>query len=146
MTVPVFVDTNVLVYVRDPSDPDKQRRAAEWLALLWEDGSGTLSHQVLQEFYVTLTRKLDPPAPVEAVRDDVAALATWNPVETDLDIIESAWAVEDRYGLSWWDALIVAQALAAGCEILLTEDLQHGMELFGMRVVSPFVESPPRRG
>ena len=146
MTAPVFVDTNVLVYVRDPSDPDKQRRAAEWLALLWEEGSGILSHQVLQEFYVTMTRKLDPPAPMGPVRDDVAALATWEPVATDLEIMESAWTVEDRYGLSWWDALIVAQALAAGCETLLTEDLQHGMELFGLRVVNPFVESPPPSG
>lgn len=142
MTGPFFVDTNVLVYARDPSDPHKQRRAASWLARLWDDGSGRLSHQVLQEFYVTLTRKLDPPADPEIVRDDVAALATWSPVPTDLEVMESAWYVEDRFGFSWWDALIVAQALSAGCEVLLTEDLQHDQDLFGVRVINPFQVDP----
>lgn len=138
----VFVDTNVLVYARDPSDPLKQRRAASWLARLWDEGSGCLSHQVLQEFCVTLTRKVDPPADPEIVRDDVAALATWSPVVTDLEVLESAWRVEGRYGLSWWDSLIVAQAMASGCAVLLTEDLQHDQELFGVRVVDPFQVEP----
>lgn len=141
--MPIFVDTNVLVYGRDPSDPVKQRRAAEWLASLWDAGTGRLSLQVLQEFYVTMVRKLDPPAEPEAVRDDVAALATWNPVVTDLGVLERAWVVEDRYGFSWWDSLVVAQALTAGCETLLTEDLQHGQEVFGLRIVDPFQERPP---
>lgn len=140
--MPIFVDTNVLVYSRDPSDPAKQARAAEWLASLWDGGAGRLSIQVLQEFYVTMVRKLDPPADPDEVRDDVAALATWNPVVTDLDVIETAWSVEDRYGFSWWDALIVAQALSAGCEILLTEDLQHDQEVLGLRIVDPFQVGP----
>ena len=140
--MPVFVDTNVLVYSRDPSDPEKQRRAVEWLAHLWDRGTGRLSVQVLQEFYVTMVRKLDPPADREQVRDDIAALATWNPVLTDLEVLERAWVIEGRYGFSWWDSLIVAQALAAGCETLLTEDLQHGQEISGLRIVSPFRESP----
>lgn len=142
MTGPVFVDTNILVYSRDPSDPAKQRRAAEWLAALWDGGSGRLSVQVLQEFYVTLVGKLDPPADRADVRDDIAALATWNPVVTDPTVFETAWAVEDRYGFSWWDALIVAQALAAGCDTLLTEDLQHDQDVFGIRIVNPFLEGP----
>jgi predicted nucleic acid-binding protein len=142
MTGPVFVDTNVLVYSRDPSDPAKQQQAAEWLAALWDGGSGRLSVQVLQEFYVTLVRKLDPPANRADVRDDIAALATWNPVATDPALFETAWAVEDRYGFSWWDALIVAQALAAGCDTLLTEDLRHDQDVFGIRIVNPFREGP----
>lgn len=141
--MPVFVDTNVLVYARDPSDPGKQRRAVEWLAVLWDRGSGRLSVQVLQEFYVTLVRKLVPPADAEEVRDDVAALATWAPVVTDLAVLEQAWDVEDRYGFSWWDSLVVAQALAAGCGTLLTEDLQHDQTVFGLRIVNPFREAPP---
>lgn len=140
--MPVFVDANVLVYSRDPSDPAKQRRAAEWLASLWDRGAGRLSVQVLQEFYVTMVRKLDPPANPEDVWDDVAALATWNPVVTDLAVLEQAWAVEDRYGFSWWDSLVVSQALSAGCETLLTEDLQHDQEVFGLRIVDPFREKP----
>lgn len=140
--MPVFVDTNVLVHSRDPSDPAKQRRAAEWLASLWDHGNGRLSLQVLQEFYVTMVEKLDPPADTDDVRDDVAALATWNPVVTDFGVLERAWAVEDRYGFSWWDSLIIAQALVAGCETLLTEDLQHDQEVFGLRIADPFREEP----
>lgn len=143
MNGPAFVDTNVLVYLRDPSDPFKQRRAAEWLAWLWDEGHGRTSVQVLQEFYQTMTRKLDPPADRDLVGDDVVALATWKPVPTTPGIVERAWQVEDRYGLSWWDALIVAQALAAGCAMLLTEDLQHGQDLFGLEVVSPFRSEAP---
>jgi predicted nucleic acid-binding protein len=138
----VFVDTNVLVYARDPSDPEKQRRAAEWLAALWDEGTGRVSAQVLSEFYVTMVRKLDPPADRDLVRDDVAALATWGAVTTDTDVIETAWSIEDRFGFSWWDSLIVAQALRAGCGTLLTEDLQHGQQVFGIRVVNPFEEGP----
>ncbi len=140
---PVFVDTNVLVHLRDPSDPDKHAAAARWMAWLWREGAGRISVQVLQEFYQTMTRKLDPPADTELVRDDIAALSTWDPVATDADLLEEAWRGEDRYGLSWWDSLIVAQALSAGCGTLLTEDLQHGQDLFGLRVVSPYAVEPP---
>ncbi len=134
----VFVDTNVLVYLRDPSDPEKQRRAAEWFARLWDEGSGRISWQVLQEFHLVMTRKLDPPADRERVRDDVRALATWDPVPTEGEVMESAWRIEDRYGFSWWDSLIVAQALASGATTLLTEDLQDGQEIEGLRIVNPF--------
>jgi predicted nucleic acid-binding protein len=93
---------------------------------------------VLQEFYLTLTRELTPAADPVLARDDVAALATWGPVATDLEVMESAWRIEDRFMLSWWDSLIVAQALASGSETILTEDLPHGQDLFGVRVVDPF--------
>lgn len=142
MTAPVFVDTNVLVYLRDPSDPEKQRRAAEWFARLWDDGSGRISWQVLQEFNQVMTHKLDPPADPDRVRDDVRALATWDPVQTDLEVVESAWRIEDRWGLSWWDSLVVAQAWASGAHTLLTEDLQDGQELGGVKIVNPFTHPP----
>jgi predicted nucleic acid-binding protein len=86
--------------------------------------------------------ELSPPADPEWVRDDVAALATWSPVATDLELMESAWRVEHRYGLCWWDSLIVIQASTSGSEVILTEDLQHGQELFGVRVVDPFRVEP----
>ena len=138
MSGPVFVDTNVLVYLRDPSDPAKQRRAAEWSARLWEEGSGRISWQVLQEFYVVMTRKLDPPADPARVRQDIDALATWDPVATGQEVVASAWRIEDRFGFSWWDSLVVAQALASGATTLLTEDLQDGQEIDGLRIVNPF--------
>ena len=138
----IFVDTNVLVYVRDRTEEDKQRRAAEWVGEIWESGLGRLSYQVLQEYYVTLTKKLDPPRSVEDVREDVSALQAWRPVPTDQDTIERAWQVQDRYGYSWWDALIVAAALKVGSRYLLTEDLHSGQVLDTLTVISPFEHEP----
>lgn len=142
MSGTVFVDTNVLVYARDRADEAKQRRATEWMAALWDGANGRLSVQVLQEYYVTLTRKLDPPRARDEARDDVLSLGTWNPVIPDAAVMERAWDVEDRYGLSWWDSLIVAAALSAGCRWLLTEDLQDGQDFFGLTVVDPCKHLP----
>jgi len=142
MSDAVFVDTNVLVYLRDPSDAEKQRRSSAWFAALWERGTGRISWQVLQEFYLVMTRKLDPPADPARVREDMDALATWAPITTEQGVVASAWRIEDRYGFSWWDALVVAQALESGASTLLTEDLQHGREVEGLRIVSPFEVRP----
>ena len=142
--VTVFVDTNVLVYARDRSEPDKQRRAAEWMAKLWETGLGRLSFQVIQEYYVTLTTKLDPPRSTEDARDDVVALGAWSPVGIDHRTIEGAWDIQDQYGYSWWDALIVASALQSGCRYLLTEDLQGGQVIDTMTIISPFTQEPEK--
>ncbi len=140
--MPVFVDTNVLVYARDTADPRKNSRAAEWIGHLWETGEGRLSIQVLQEYYVTTTRKLRPGLTSDAARADVQDLTAWRPVVVDTEGLEVAWSIEDRFGLSFWDSLIVAGAHVAGCEVLLTEDLQDGTDLDGLRVIDPF-RSPP---
>ena len=136
--MPVFVDTNVLVYARDASDLEKQAMAASWIEHLWTSAGGRLSVQVLQEYYVTTTRKLDPGLPAEEARQDVRDLAAWRPIRIDEGIVEAAWRIEDRYELSFWDSLIVGAAQAAGCEALLTEDLQHGLEIDGLHVADPF--------
>jgi predicted nucleic acid-binding protein len=136
--VPVFVDTNVLVYARDASEPEKQPQAAAWIDHLWRTRTARLSFQVLQEYYATTTRKLAPGLTPEQARADVRDLLAWRPVSVGTELLEAAWSVEDRFGLSCWDAPIVAAARIAGCEYLLTEDLQHGAELEGLQVVSPF--------
>ncbi|MGQ0670566.1 MAG: PIN domain-containing protein [Actinomycetota bacterium] len=136
--MPVFVDTNVLVDARDTSDPGKQARAHAWMHHLWEAEAGRLSVQVLEEYYVTVTRKLQPGLPREEARADIEDLVAWRPVPADDRLLEAAWSIEDRFGLSFWDALIVAAAHEAGCASLLTEDLQHGADLDGVRVVDPF--------
>lgn len=141
-TGPVFVDTNVLVYSRDSRDPDRQARALEWMAHLWDTREGRLSAQVLHEYYVTVTAKLDPGLPPEEAREDLLALSFWSPLPLTLDLTEQAWDIQDRWGFSFWDSLIVAGAQALGCRTLLTEDLQHGQELGKLRVVSPFQEGP----
>ena len=123
MTAPVFVDTNVFVYSRDARDPGKQASARSWLETLWETRRGRVSRQVLHEYYVTVTRKLKPGLSVDEARSDVRALFHWlQPIDPE-PLIESAWALQDRSALSFWDALIVGAAQALGCGSLLSEDL-----------------------
>ena len=138
MTARVFVDTNVLVYERDASEPVKQRRAFQWIRYLWQSKTGFLSYQVLQEFYVTVVHKLRPGLPPEEARQLIRDLTSWQPVEIDLRVLETAWAACDRHALSWWDALIVAAAKRSRCRFLLTEDLQHGQDLGDLEVINPF--------
>lgn len=140
--MPIFVDTNVLVYARDASDPQKHRKAFAWMEHLWGTGSGRLSVQVLEEYYVTVTRKLQPGLPRHAARSEMEDLSAWRPLPVDERVLAAAWVVEDRFGLSFWDALIVGAAGLAGCEHLLSEDLQHGMRLGAVTVVDPFQVEP----
>ena len=136
--MPIFVDTNVLVYARDASDPGKQARASGWVSYLWETGEGRLSLQVLNEYYAATTRKLQPGLSRAEARADIEDLLAWRPIGIDERMLGPAWGVEDRFGLSYWDSLIVVAASVAGCEVLLSEDLQHGAGLDGVRVVDPF--------
>ena len=138
----VFVDTNVLVYSRDASEPDKQPAAKNWLEFLWEARAGRVSVQVLQEYYVTVTAKLDPGLEPREARADVRRFGVWDPLPIDLSLQEEAWDVQDRYGFSFWDATIVAAARRLGCRTLVSEDLQAGQELDGLVVVDPFASRP----
>ncbi|HKK27404.1 MAG TPA: PIN domain-containing protein [Gemmatimonadota bacterium] len=138
----VFVDTNVLVYARDGSEPEKQPAASDWMDALWEAREGRLSAQVLHEYYVTVTRKLQPGLDPASARTDVRALGAWQPLGLDGALIESAWEAEDRFGFAFWDALIVAAARRLGCDHLLSEDLQDGQDLDGLLVVDPFRHAP----
>ena len=137
-----FVDTNVLVYARGSSDPDKQRRAQAWMSKLWELKAGCVSVQVLNEFYVTVTRKLNPAMPVSDARADVADLREWNPVTLSDKLLNQAWAIEDRFALSFWDSMIVSAAQSAHCRLLITEDLQDGLEIDGLTIINPFAHTP----
>jgi predicted nucleic acid-binding protein len=140
--VTAFVDTNVLVYARDLRAGEKHRAARRWMENLWNTHDGRLSYQVLQEFYVTVTMKLKPGMTVDAARRDVRALLEWKPRPVDQSVIEGAWMIQDRFRVSWWDALIVSSAQAAECEILLSEDFQEGQDFGGVRVVNPFKSQP----
>jgi predicted nucleic acid-binding protein len=142
MSETCFVDTNLLVYFRDSSEPEKQLKSAEWMTVLWESRNGRISYQVLNEYYVTVTQKLKPGLNPEDARSDILDLMSWKPIAMDHGILDGAWIVQDRYGYSWWDALIVSSAQRAGCRYLITEDLQHGREIDGVTIVDPFVETP----
>lgn len=138
----VFVDTNVSVYARDAGQPHKQSAARTWIDHLWDCGDGRLSTQVLNEFYVTGTRKLSPGMARSDARADIRDLSSWQPLAIDSGVIERAFEIEDLYGFSYWDALIVASAATLGCRHLLTEDLQDGQEFNGLVVVDPFRHPP----
>ena len=139
-----FVDTNVLVYARDASESEKQPIAREWIERLWRTRQGRLSVQVLNEYYVTVTRKLNPGMCGEDAIADIRDLMSWNPMPVDTTLMNRAWTVESRFGLQYWDALIVASAQQAGCRHLLTEDLQDGQDLDGVLVLNPFTNRPDR--
>ena len=146
MTELTFVDTNVLVYRRDSTERVKQPRAKLWIDMLWTRRAGRVSSQVLQEYYQTVTRKLSPGLARAEARDEIRDLLAWRPVSTSPELLERAFHVEDRFGLSFWDSLIVAAAQQASCRFLLTEDLQDGQDFDGTVVVNPFRHEPSEAG
>jgi predicted nucleic acid-binding protein len=143
MSARYFVDTNILVYCRDLSESEKQPRARLWLEWLWQTRRGQLSMQVLQEYYQVVTRRLQPGLSQEEARDDIRDLLAWRPCTIDQHVLEKAWSLETRFGMSWWDALIVAAAERQECDFLLTEDLQHEQVLGGVVVLNPFLTEVP---
>lgn len=134
-----FIDTNVLVYAHDRSESQKQRTAQGLLQDLWQSRSGSLSTQVLQEFYVVATRKFDPPMRASEARQIVALYGEWDLVQIDVVLILAASTLEERHKISFWDALIVEAAARSGAARLLTEDLQDGRRLRGVTIGNPFV-------
>ena len=131
-----FVDTNVLLYAEDGRERDRRDVAARVLGDLWTSGLGVLSTQVLQEFYDNATRKLRMPP--ESARRIVAQYAEWPVVETTPQLIVSASLLHERHGFAFWDAMVVEAALLSGATTLLTEDMQDGRRLGGLRIRNPF--------
>jgi predicted nucleic acid-binding protein len=142
MSAMYFVDTNLLVYSRDASEPAKQPRARVWLTHLWTTRGGRLSVQVLSEYFVTVTSKLKPGLPPDEAWDDVERLFAWKPHPIDTALLRKGRNAQTRFGFAWWDALIVGAAQIGGCRFLLTEDLQDGQDLDGVTVVNPFLHAP----
>jgi predicted nucleic acid-binding protein len=138
----VFVDTNVLVYSRDASKLRKQTQVAQWMSHLWETGGGRLSVQVIAEFYAVVTGKLKPGLDVASARQDVEDLFSWRPLPMTPDLIAQAWAIQDRFHLSWWDSLTISAARIVQCTYLLSEDFQHSQDFSGVRVINPFRVGP----
>ena len=135
-----FVDTNVLLYSVDPAHSAKRIRAREWIAALWQAGTGRLSWQVLNEFYVNAVRKVGAQEPL--ARATVKTFAAWQPVEQSLMLVQRAWHWTDETQVSYWDGLILAAAERAGCEWLISEDFQSGRQYGSVRVLNPFQNRP----
>jgi len=138
MTGRLFVDTNVIVYLFDTDSPAKQRRAREILGAAGPDGRVVLSTQVLQEFFVSVTRKLERPLPEDEAESAVKELAALDVVEIEVPMVLRAISLARRHTLSLWDALIVEAALARGCTRLLSEDMQAGRRFGELVIENPF--------
>jgi predicted nucleic acid-binding protein len=137
----VFVDANILMYSEDSADPIKQQSAMAWLDVLWQRGMGCVSTQVLNEFYGMATRQLTPPMPAGDARAEVRRYALWQPWLIDHATVESAWALESRFGLHYDDCLVVAAAQHLGCRYLLSEAMAHEQHYGGVQVINPFKTS-----
>jgi predicted nucleic acid-binding protein len=137
----IFVDTNVLVYGHDVDAGQKHQIAQGLLMDLWNNRTGVLSVQVLQEFYVTVTRKLVNPLSTKEARNIIRNYLNW-PIEINDSLsVLNASRIEENYKLSFWDALIVAAASKANVSKILTEDLKSGQVIEGILIEDPFLNS-----
>ena len=135
-----FLDTNILVYAYDRSAGQKHRLAAQLVEEYWENENGCISLQVLQEFYVTVTRKIAAPLEPQIARQIVADLAQWRIHTPQASDLLQAIDLQQSYQLAFWDALVVQSAASLGCKRLLSEDLNHGQVYGETQVINPFKE------
>jgi predicted nucleic acid-binding protein len=143
MTEKVFVDTNILLYAQDAGSGRKHEIAAQVVRELWHQGAGVLSMQVLQEFYVNVTRKVSIPLSRSQAQSVVGDYLEWA-METTSSDIEAAFQIENESGISFWNALIVASAAKSGASRILSEDLNSGQRIAGVVIENPFVPSGNR--
>ena len=134
-----FLDTNILVYAHDNTSGRKHEIARNLIRELWAAGNGVLSTQVLQELYVTVTRKIPRPLDGASALRILRALGEWELHQVSLDTITRGAELSSLHQLSFWDGLIIASASAARARFLVTEDLQHGFRVGELEIVNPFV-------
>jgi len=134
-----FLDTNLLVYAIDPSEPGKQAVAQKWIASAHQSGDGCLSYQVVQEWFNVVLRKAATPLSTEQAASIYRKLIEplWH-VQSSRELVDTAIDIHQHDSLSWWDSLIVSAAIQGGCGRLLSEDLQHGRKICGVKIVNPF--------
>jgi len=133
-----FIDTNILVYAHDLSAGEKHDRARELIQTLWDTGIGCLSIQVLQEFFVTVTRKVARPIKSENAARVIKDLATWNLHQPNANDVLGAIELQGHHQVSFWDAMILWSASQMGCSKLYSEDLNSAQIYKGVLVVNPF--------
>lgn len=134
-----FVDTNVLVYALERPGSPKKEAATQLIEPLMEDDRIRLSTQVLQELFVTLTRKVRQPCSVSEALDRLDDFAVWPLFVVDYAAIRKAGSLSQEAQISFWDALVIVSASGIGAGILYTEDLNHGQMILGVQVINPFL-------
>jgi len=139
MSAVAFVDTNILIYAHDLDAGVKRERAMAKLRELWDSRTGRLSVQVLQEFYVNVTQKLATPVARSTAREVVRTYGVWVHHATTVETVTRATELSELARISFWDALIVASAEEVDAEELLSEDLNDGQAIAGIKIVNPLV-------
>jgi predicted nucleic acid-binding protein len=137
-TVASFVDTNILIYAEDRDAKDKHLVARDLIVELWDSREGVLSIQVLQEFYVNVTRKLKKPLSASKAREIVEEYLTWTIVDNTGRMLLDAIELQRKAQLSFWDSLVVQAAIDSGCNKLYSEDLNAGQRIGSVTIVNPF--------
>jgi predicted nucleic acid-binding protein len=133
-----FVDSNILVYAYDVSQGEKHAQAKALLLSLWESGLGCASTQVLQEFYVNVTRKSQFPLSPDQAAQVIQDFSDWSVHRPGIKDVVSAIGLHQRHQISFWDAMILQSARQSGCGILWSEDLSDSQDYGGVKVVNPF--------
>jgi predicted nucleic acid-binding protein len=139
MSADAFLDTNILIYAYDSDAGPKHERARQIVSELWEADGAVLSTQVLHEFYVNVTQKIPRPLPLATARRLVEQYMAWQVEVNGPDSTLRASEIQERYQLSFWDALIVAAACRGRVRTLLSEDLSPGRIIEGILVENPFL-------
>jgi predicted nucleic acid-binding protein len=134
----VFVDTNILVYAYDSSAGDKHKMAVELMSRLWASGDGIISSQVLQEFFVCVTRKIVKPLDVRTAKEIVKDLLKWKTVIVTGEILLEAIDILSVHKSSFWDSMIIASAIEGGARTILSEDLSNNQLIKGITIRNPF--------
>lgn len=135
----VFIDTNIIVYAYDISAGEKHTKAVEIMKDLWNAGHGMTSTQVLQEFFVTTTKKISKPLDVITAKEIVKDLLKWKTVIVDGGIILEAIDIHREHKYSFWDSVIIASAVEGGAGTLFSEDLSDKHKIKGIVIKNPFV-------
>jgi predicted nucleic acid-binding protein len=134
----VFIDTNVLVYAYDASAGEKHKMALEIMENLWDLGNGIISSQVLQEFFVSITKKISNPLNVITAKEIIKDLLKWKTVIIDGEIILEAIDIHSQHKYSFWDSVIIAAAIEGGAGTILSEDLSDKQVIKGIIIKNPF--------
>ena len=134
----VFLDTNILVYAHDKENPDKRARSQAILFECLRNGTGVISAQVLSEFFVTMTQKVEQPISADRAKKEIVLLSTMATVDIDATLVVEAVNIKERWQLSYWDSLILAAAERAGCGTVYSEDMSDGQHYGSLVVRNPF--------
>lgn len=140
MSVDCFLDTNVMIYAYDLEAEYKHKIAKEIVRDFWDNRGALISTQVLQEFYVNVTRKIPRPLSLAKARSIIEQYQVWPIINNNTKSIIRASEIQERYQLSFWDSLIISSAEIGGAKVVLSEDLSHNQYIAGICVQNPFLE------